>query len=274
MNHRILLYHEVTDFPERTKQVRRMSPVDSLLTKQFEGQMALLSDRANTKVVPVDDLFAARQDRAQKVVLTFDDGFIGNYLFALRVLEKYGYKATFFVTVDHISTNGYMSWDQLSILDQKGHSIQSHTMSHPMLGECGEGQITYELETSKMIIEDKIGGPVKYLSLPFGSSNERVITVAKRLGYQGIFTSLSNTRRRKNELVQFGRIHIKDTYPLKTFMGLIDPDPTQWLVTRTAEALKGIVKKTIGLNSYRKLYRWMHRIELERENHEDTIFID
>lgn len=262
MNHRILLYHEVTDFPERTKEVRRMSPVDSLQTKKFEGQMALLSDRANTKVVTIDDLFAEGQECAQKVVLTFDDGFIGNYLFALRILEKYGYKATFFVTVNNISKNGYMSWDQLGILHQKGHSIQSHTMSHPMLGECGENQIAYELETSRKIIEDKIGGPVEYLSLPFGSSSERVIHVAKQLGYRGIFTSLSNMRGGKNELVQFGRIHIKDTYSLKTFMGLMDPNPTQWFVTRTTEALKGVLRDIIGLNNYRKLYRFIYRIEL------------
>ena len=131
-----------------------------------------------------------------------------------------------------------------------------------MLGECDEGQLTYELETSRKIIEDKIGGPVKYLSLPFGSSSERVIRVAKRLGYQGVFTSSSNIRKRENELRQFGRIHVKDTYPLKAFMGLIDPNPTQWLITRAGEALKGIIKEIIGLNNYRKLYRLMHRIEL------------
>jgi len=262
MSHRILLYHEVTDFPERTKQIRKMSPADSLLTKQFEEQMAFLSDRANTKVVTTDDLFVEAQDSAQKIVLTFDDGFIGNYLFALSILEKYGYKATFFVTVNNISGERYMSWDQLGVLYKKGHLIQSHTMTHPMLGECNEGQIFYELETSRKVIEDKIGGEVKYLSLPFGSSNERVITIAKRLGYQGIFTSLSNTEKRKNELSQFGRIHVKDTYPLKTFMGLIDPNPTQLFLTRATEALKGIVKEIIGLNNYRKLYRFLYRIKL------------
>ena len=262
MNYRILMYHEVTDFPERTRQIRKMSPADSLLTKRFEEQMAFLSDRANTKVVTIDDLFAEGQDSSQKVVLTFDDGFIGNYLFALSILEKYGYQATFFVTVNSISKNRYMSWDQLGVLYKKGHSIQSHTMTHPLLGECDEGQIIYELETSRKIIEDKIGGPVKYLSLPFGSSNERVITVAKQLGYQGVFASSSKFNKREKELWQFGRIHVIDTYPLNKFMGLIDPNPMQLFLTRTAEALKGIVKETIGLNNYRKLYRFMYRIEL------------
>jgi peptidoglycan/xylan/chitin deacetylase (PgdA/CDA1 family) len=131
-----------------------------------------------------------------------------------------------------------------------------------MLGECDESQITYELETSKKIIEDKIGAPVKYLSLPFGSSNERVITIAKQLGYQGIFTSLSNSGIRKNELCQFGRIHIKDTYPLKKFVRLIDPNPIQFFLTRSGEALRGMIKEIIGLDNYRRLYRFVYRIEL------------
>ena len=262
MNHQILLYHEVTDFPERTRKIRKMSPADSLLTKQFEEQMAYLSDRPNTKVVTADDIFAEVQVSAQKVVLTFDDGFIGNYLFAFNILEKYGYQATFFVTVDNISRNRYMSWDQLGALHKNGHLIQSHTMTHPMLGECDESQITYELETSKKIIEDRIGAPVKYLSLPFGSSNKRVITIAKQLGYQGIFASLSNIGRWKNELCLFGRIHVKDTYPLKKFVRLIDPNPTQFFLTQAEEALKGITKEIIGLDNYRKLYRFVYRIEL------------
>ena len=57
MNHQILLYHEVTDSPERTKRIRKMSPADSLLTKHFEEQMAYLSDRPNTKVVNVRQHF-------------------------------------------------------------------------------------------------------------------------------------------------------------------------------------------------------------------------
>jgi peptidoglycan/xylan/chitin deacetylase (PgdA/CDA1 family) len=263
MNHSILLYHEVTDFPEREKKIRKMSPADSLLTERFEEQMAYFSDRPDKKVVSVDDIFTEAQESAQKVVLTFDDGLIGNYLFAFNILEKYGYPATFFVTVNDISTNGYMNWHQLITLHKNGHLIQSHTMTHPMLGESDESQITYELETSKKIIEDKIGAPVKYLSLPFGSSNGRVTSIAKRLGYQGIFTSSSDSSgARKNESFQFGRIHIKDTYALKKFVRLIDPSPTQFFLTRVGEALKGTIKEVIGLDNYRKLYRFVYRIEL------------
>jgi peptidoglycan/xylan/chitin deacetylase (PgdA/CDA1 family) len=155
MNDQILLYHEVTDYPERTKIVRKISPTDSLLSSQFEEQMAWISDKQNTKVVTIDDIFCDGQDNSKKIVITFDDGLIGNYLFALNILMKYGFKATFFVTVNDVSRERYMSWNQLAVLHQNGHSIQSHTMTHPMLGECEENQITYELEASKQVIEEE-----------------------------------------------------------------------------------------------------------------------
>jgi len=262
MNHSILLYHEVTDFPERTKQIRKMSPAASLLTKQFEEQMALLSERANTRVVTADDIFNKAEDDAKKIVLTFDDGFIGNYLFAFDILERYGFKATFFITVDDVSKDRYMSWEQIAALHKSGHLIQSHTMTHPMLGECEESEITYELETSKRIIEDKIGSPVKYLSLPYGSLNERVIAIAKQIGYKAIFTSSYNHGNSDSELYQFGRAQIKDTYTLKKFVRLIDPNPVDVLLSRTKEALKRRIKEIIGLDNYRKLYRLVYRIEL------------
>jgi peptidoglycan/xylan/chitin deacetylase (PgdA/CDA1 family) len=252
----------VTDFPERTKQIRKMSPAASLLTKQFEEQMALLSERANTRVVTADDIFNKAEDDAKKIVLTFDDGFIGNYLFAFDILERYGFKATFFITVDDVSKDRYMSWEQIAALHKSGHLIQSHTMTHPMLGECEESEITYELETSKRIIEDKIGSPVKYLSLPYGSLNERVITIAKQIGYKAIFTSSYNHGNSDSELYQFGRAQIKDTYTLKKFVRLIDPNPVDVLLSRTKEALKRRIKEIIGLDNYRKLYRLVYRIEL------------
>ena len=262
MNYSILLYHEVTDIPERTKQIRRMSPADSLLTKQFEEQMALLSERADTRVVTADDIFNKAEDDAKKIVITFDDGYIGNYLFAFGILERYGFKATFFITVDDVSKDRYMSWEQLSVLHKNGHLIQSHTMTHPMLGESDEKRITYELEASKKVIEDKIGAPVKYLSLPYGSSDERVTTIAKEIGYKAIFTSSYNHGNSDGELYQFGRIQVKDIYPLKKFVRLVDPNPSQILFIRVNEGSKRLIKKIIGLNNYRKLYRFVYRIEL------------
>jgi peptidoglycan/xylan/chitin deacetylase (PgdA/CDA1 family) len=239
-----------------------MSPADSLLTKQFEEQMALLSERADTRVVTADDIFNKAEDDAKKIVITFDDGYIGNYLFAFGILERYGFKATFFITVDDVSKDRYMSWEQLSVLHKNGHLIQSHTMTHPMLGESDEKRITYELEASKKVIEDKIGAPVKYLSLPYGSSDERVTTIAKEIGYKAIFTSSYNHGNSDGELYQFGRIQVKDIYPLKKFVRLVDPNPSQILFIRVNEGSKRLIKKIIGLNNYRKLYRFVYRIEL------------
>jgi len=260
-NVNILLYHEVTDFPERGKRIRKMGPADSLLVKRFEEQMALISERPNTKVVTADDIFSGAENNFKKIVFTFDDGFVGNYLFAFDILERYGFKATFFITVDNISKERYMSWEQLGALRKKGHSIQSHTMTHPMLRVCDERQITYELETSKKTIEDKIGAPVKYLSLPFGSFDERVVKIARDTGYKAIFTSSYHHGNSDGELYQVGRIQVKDIYPLKTFVRLLDPNPAQILFIKVNEGSRRLIKKIIGLYNYRKLYRLIYRIE-------------
>ena len=261
-NVNILLYHEVSDFPERGKRIRKMGPADSLMVKRFEEQMAWVSEKPNTKVVTADDIFDKAEYDAKKIVVTFDDGFVGNYLFAFDILERYGFKATFFITVDDISKDRYMSWDQLGALHKNGHSIQSHTMTHPMLGECGEKRITYELEASKKMIEDKIGAPVKYLSLPYGSSDERVITIAKQIGFKAIFTSSYNHGNSDGKLYQVGRIQVKDIYPLKKFARLLNPNPAQILFIKVNEGSRRLIKKIIGLNNYRKLYRFMYRIEI------------
>jgi hypothetical protein len=55
------------------------------------------------------------------------------------------------------------------------------------------------------VIEDKIGAPVKYLSLPYSSSDERTITIAKQIGYEAIFTSSYNDSNSDGYLNQFGR---------------------------------------------------------------------
>lgn len=78
----------------------------------------------------------------KKIVLTFDDGYLDNYLVALPIMKKYGIKGTIFVNPefvnpsDQVSKNrkdplGFLSWGDLRLLDaDELIDIQSHTMSH------------------------------------------------------------------------------------------------------------------------------------------------
>ena len=75
------------------------------------------------------------------IVLTFDDGYLDNWLFAFPLLKKYSLKATIFVSPDFVdkrngirsdfSESGFLSWDEMRIMESSGLiDIQSHTMTH------------------------------------------------------------------------------------------------------------------------------------------------
>lgn len=255
------MYHEVTDSPERERRKRKIDPAYSLLTGQFEAQMALLFHAHDLQVISLDDLKNEEADQRSRIALTFDDGLKGNYEHAFKILEDYGFPATFFVTVNDIASSRFMNWDQLVELHSYGHLIQSHTMTHPMLGECDENQARYELERSKKIIEDKIGTEVRYLSLPFGSWNENVINIAQQVGYLAVFTSSIVSHHRNHCLYQYGRIPIKDTYSIQKFAALLHPTSWQSSQLKRMNTLKNMAKKALGLNNYRRIYRLIYHIE-------------
>ncbi len=89
-----------------------------------------------------------------KTVLTFDDGYLDNWVYAFPLLKKHGLKGTVFVnpecvdprnlvrsnledvwagkcSMDALPTRGFLSWNELTIMQESGvMDIQSHCMSH------------------------------------------------------------------------------------------------------------------------------------------------
>src|SRR5437867_12744919 len=69
----------------------------------FDEQMNYLHQERYT-TISLDDFLAFQEGRkslpAKPIILTFDDGFMSNYLYAFPILKKYGMKATIFVTLD------------------------------------------------------------------------------------------------------------------------------------------------------------------------------
>jgi peptidoglycan/xylan/chitin deacetylase (PgdA/CDA1 family) len=88
------------------------------------------------------------------VVLTFDDGYLDNWVFAYPVLKKYGLKATIFINPEFVNPSckkrknledcnydaaklktgeklGFLNWPEIAELEKSGvMDIQSHSMSH------------------------------------------------------------------------------------------------------------------------------------------------
>lgn len=260
----VLMYHEVTHDPERNKETRRIAPAYSMSIDKFKGQIEYLIENGY-EVLPLENIIQKEKDSLKQIYITFDDGLIGNYAHAFKILEHYKCPATFFIKVDAVGQPRFMSWEHLQELSRYGHSIQSHTMSHPMLEKCSKNEIHKELRQSKRIIEDKIGNKVNFISLPYGSYRNSVRKIAKEQGYDAIFTSQLYGKITKNIPFIVGRIPIKDNHKLYDFANLTNRNSTYFLKRLMIGQTKLFVKKIIGLGNYRRIYRALNKIELEEQ---------
>lgn len=141
-------------------------------------------DRTATAVRSVQVIAQARPDivmpEGKTVYLTFDDG-PGPYTRELLdTLDRYGVKATFFVT-----GRGYD--DLLADIASRGHSIGVHTVTHCYSEIYASPQAYFQdLNEMRQIIREKAGVETTLMRFPGGSSNE----VSR--GYcPGIMTTLS-----------------------------------------------------------------------------------
>jgi peptidoglycan/xylan/chitin deacetylase (PgdA/CDA1 family) len=64
------------------------------------------------------------------VILTFGDGYKSQYIYAKPILDKYGYKANFFVTCKRVGIdNSQMTGQEIEQLYNEGHVIGSKTVN-------------------------------------------------------------------------------------------------------------------------------------------------
>ena len=123
----------------------------------FEGQMRALH-RKGFNTISLQQLYGYMKEGIKlpknPVVLTFDDGYLDNWVFAYPLLMKYGFKGTIYVNpefvepqniirknledvwrgeakIDELENIGYLSWREMKEMEKEGiMDIQSHTMTH------------------------------------------------------------------------------------------------------------------------------------------------
>jgi peptidoglycan/xylan/chitin deacetylase (PgdA/CDA1 family) len=64
------------------------------------------------------------------VVLQFDDGTLGHYTHAFRILEKYKLKGSFGVVTGAFGKPGRLTAEQVQEMHRAGHEIHDHTLDH------------------------------------------------------------------------------------------------------------------------------------------------
>ena len=186
----ILIYHAIRPYIQAdTPAVRRYIATPQTL----EEELAWLKENSYVSV-SFDDLVNHIQNGAslptRPVIISFDDDWEGQYRYALPLLKKYGYSATFYIWVVVVGRKHHMSWDEIRELSRNGMQLGCHTMTHPFLTRIRKDEaLQHELTGAKQEIEARTGVSVTSLAYPFGQYNGRVVAAAKAAG----FTSARST---------------------------------------------------------------------------------
>lgn len=116
---------------------------------------------------------------AGTVALTFDDGPTAEYTpQILAILKQYNIKATFFM----VGGNAKKNPDMVKQVDEAGHAIGNHTLSHPFLTKLNNAELHKEIEAPQVIIYNIIGKKPVCLRYPFNASNQHVRNTIRSLG--------------------------------------------------------------------------------------------
>jgi peptidoglycan/xylan/chitin deacetylase (PgdA/CDA1 family) len=134
------------------------------------------------------DAIAART-RPERRLFTFDDAGAS----AVRIgelLANRGWHGYFFVPTDFIGTPAFLDAPQIRSLARQGHTIGSHSCSHPLrMAALSRPELVHEWRQSRTVLEEIVDGEVHAASIPGGYYSQVVAEAAAEAGFRELFTS-------------------------------------------------------------------------------------
>jgi peptidoglycan/xylan/chitin deacetylase (PgdA/CDA1 family) len=134
------------------------------------------NDIANTKVV----------------ILSFDDNRKGDFTYAKPILDKYGFKATFFIICGKTTDKGVMNWQDIAAIQRDGMDIESLTVTHKHLDHLSASALNFEIAVSKQCLANH-GYNATSFAYPYDERADNVTvvnTVAKNYELEVVVSHL------------------------------------------------------------------------------------
>lgn len=205
----ILLYHHV-GAPRAGRY--------SVTAAQLADQLRWLRDQGY-RPVSVDDIGAAlsggRPLPARAVAITFDDGWRDQYVVAAPILEKYGFRATFFVVSGWVGGGALlMSWPEIRDLAARGHWIGSHSALHKNMAGLADVSLAHETLQSRAAISREVGAPPAVFAYPLGVVDARAERTVRNAGYAAAVSVTANPRQTTAQQYRLNRIEMRGAYTI------------------------------------------------------------
>ena len=226
-NPRILMYHMVSSHKKNAKfNGLRVEPL------KFEKQIKYLKENGWT-FFTMSELIEKKDELPFKsVAITFDDGYEDNFTNAYPILKKYDAKATIYVVVDRHdrewsskrkkkNSDGELKFEPKlkdeqikELINSNLIEIGSHTMTHDNLLNLSSEKKVFEIQNSKIELENRFNISCKSFCYPFGLYDEKDVEIVKNSGYINATTTSKGIDSLDNNIFELKRITIsgKDNF--------------------------------------------------------------
>jgi len=200
----VLVYHRICE----TEGFMWDDDLVSASPQQFERQVRYIAERFTP--ITFEELGRILDGRSpmppRPVIVTFDDGYMDNYLQAFPILKRYGVPATFFIPAGFIGTRKvtwwdlkafkrknarqpregpeFMGWGEIEEMAEWGMEFGSHTVSHISLAKASDVRIKDELSASKSEMEHRLGREITAFAYPYGEWDERAVKLVREAGFR------------------------------------------------------------------------------------------
>ena len=200
---------------------------NSLSERSFVRQLDYLLKRYSFLKLNQMGEFEGYDSQKVNILLTFDDGFIDNYLIAAPILAGLKLSAVFFVIANclqggdipifirnksnHDANNDAyrtVKADQVVHLMQMGMTIGSHSLSHQDYKNISIDAGLRDAIDSKLLIEEAIGGPVQLFAFPWGKYHDSQLkdlrgSFLRLFTTEHGFSSVEDSVFRRNEVANY-----------------------------------------------------------------------
>ena len=123
------------------------------------------------------------------VVITFDDGYLSQFIHGYGTLRRYHWPGVLNLQVDFLRpATGMRPW-RVRKLIAAGWEIDAHTFTHPDLTTLDDRRLWHEVAGSRRALRRLFHVPVDFFCYPAGRYDARVVNAVRLAGYLGATTT-------------------------------------------------------------------------------------
>jgi peptidoglycan/xylan/chitin deacetylase (PgdA/CDA1 family) len=200
----ILMYHAISSPPAGTA-------LPELFVKPFtfRAQIKQLAARGYTAITLKQAYDAWESDGLvpeKPIVLSFDDGYRGDYTDAMPILKERNWPGVLNLEVGNLE-DGELTDEMVEEMIDAGWEVDSHTISHLDLTGIKGKDLRREVAGSRELLSDRFGVPVDFFCYPAGRFDGSTVAEVEAAGYLGATTTEPGLAAR-DQLFRLRRIRI------------------------------------------------------------------